>query len=151
MTPTTQHDPSSGSPDLAAPHHLPPAAPPRGSLRTTAIVATVAVAIALLGLGLMLRPVQSPVQDCGTALAFLLDGRTDVFVDPADPPPGLTAEEVQASNERPCRPRALDTARPGAIAFFGGVLVATAAALTEAGIRTWRWYRRTATMPDSTH
>lgn len=116
--------------------------PPTRFLQATAIVATVGVVVALLGLVALLRPVSTPVQDCGTAIGFLLDGRTNTFADPADPPEGLTAEEVTANNERPCRERVADAARPGGIAFVVGLLLAVVAFLVEAVARFGSWLAR---------
>ncbi|MCB0971190.1 MAG: hypothetical protein KDA97_06685 [Acidimicrobiales bacterium] len=118
--------------------------PPPAALRATAIVATVGVVVAIAGLLLLLRPVTTPVQDCGTALGFLLDGRTNTFADPADPPDGLTEAEVTDNNERPCRVRVADTARPGAIAFVAGMALAIVALLVEAVARGSSWLRRRA-------
>jgi hypothetical protein len=110
--------------------------------RTTALVATIGVVVALIGIAVMARPVSTPVQDCGSALVFLLDGGVNEFADPTDPPAGLTSAEVTDNNTRPCRERVADTARPGLVAFLAGTLIATAAAITEVSARGWRWHRR---------
>ncbi|MFN8017399.1 MAG: hypothetical protein U0P45_04670 [Acidimicrobiales bacterium] len=112
------------------------------SLRATAIVATVGVVAALVGLVLLLRPVHSPTQDCGLAAAYLLTGRVDQYVDEAAPPKGVTKAEAKANNRRPCRPRVADAARPGLILFSAGLLVAVVAALVELVIRLWGWRKR---------
>jgi hypothetical protein len=106
------------------------------------VVATIGAVVALVGIVVMLRPVSTPVQDCGTALGFLLDGGVNEFADPANPPAGLTAAQVTANNTRPCRERVADTARPGLALFLAGTLTATAAAITEVSVRGWRWHRR---------
>ncbi len=128
---------------------LPPSQPdaPAGLFRISALVATIGVVIALVGIALMLRPVSTPVQDCGTALGFLLDGGVNEFADPTDPPEGLTAAEVSDNNTRPCRERVADTARPGLALFLAGTLGATGAAVTEVTARGWRWHRRRTVSP----
>lgn len=117
----------------------PPAAP--GIFRITPVVATVAVVVAVIGLVLMLRPVSTPTQDCGTAMGFILDGRSDVLVDRADPPTGVTAAEAEANNEAPCRTRVTDALKPGSVLFAVGFVVAIGATFAEAGARTWWWVR----------
>lgn len=115
---------------------------PTGALLATAVVATVGVVVALVGLALLARPVSTPVQDCGTAMAFLLDGRTNVVADPANPPAGISAAQARSNNERPCRARVADTARPGAIALAAGTVTAIGALGVEASIRGLDRYRR---------
>lgn len=129
----------------AAPAPASPTAPkpaPRGLLRATAIVATIGVVIALLGFGLLLRPVSTPVQQCGTSLAFLLDGRVNVYADPAHPPRGLTKDEVTDNNEKPCRQRVADQSKPAGILLVSGLTVAVIAALVELTVRGVGWARR---------
>ena len=110
--------------------------------RTTAIVATIGVAVALIGLVTMLRPVQTPLQDCGTTLTFLLDGRVNEFGDPNDPPKGLTADEVTANNDRPCRVRVGAQAKPAGVLIAGGIVAAVGAGATEITARMVAWRRR---------
>jgi hypothetical protein len=98
--------------------------------------------VALVGLALMARPASTPTQDCGSSLLFLLDGRSNEFVDPGDPPAGITAEEAQDNNERPCRVRVADVARPGAVALAAGLISAFVAALVEIVARAGAWRRR---------
>jgi hypothetical protein len=103
------------------------------------------VLVALLGLAVMARPVETPTQDCGSGIVFLLDGRTNEFVDPADPPSGATAEDATANNERPCRERVAASARPGAVMLGTGLLVALAAVVVEVAGRGVAWRRRVRT------
>ena len=110
--------------------------------RATAIVATVGVAIALVGLLVSLRPVRTPTQDCGTTLAFLMDGRTNEFVDVDDLPEGVTEADVEANNDRPCRERVADVAVPAFGAVAAGVGLALLAALTEGVDRGLRRHQR---------
>jgi hypothetical protein len=131
------------TPAPAAPAHGRADAPaPTGVLRVTAIIATVGVVAALLGLLLMLRPVTTPTQDCGTSIGFLLDGRVNEFVDEQDPPEGVTAAEAKANNADPCRDRVAERAKPAGILIAGGVLVALVATLVEVGDRGLAWRRR---------
>lgn len=116
--------------------------PPTRLFRATAIVATVGVLVALLGLGLLLRPVRTPIQDCGTQIGFLLDGRANEYADPNNPPKGLTGEEVEAINANPCRSRVADKAKPAGVLLLVGVGSASGAALTEMGVRGLGWRRR---------
>ncbi len=118
----------------------PPA--PRGSqppgtriVRATAAVALVGVLVALLGLALGLRPLATPTQDCGTAATFLLHGRVNEFVDPADPPAGITRAEAEANNAEPCQERAGNRALPAGLLVVGGTTVGVLALLTEAVVR----------------
>ena len=111
-------------------------------LRATAVIATIGVVVALLGLGLLFLPVQTPTQDCGTSIGFLLDGRVDELVNPDDPPKGITAAEARANNAEPCRDRVADRAKPAAVLFGAGMVAALGAAGTEVAIRTTGWLRR---------
>lgn len=132
-------------PQTTPPPHPATGAPgPPRVLRATAIVAAVGTLVALVGLALLLRPVQTPVQDCGTVAGFLLDGRTNEFVDPADPPKGVTRAEAEANNREPCRDRVADAAKPGAAIFVLGLVTATVAATLEVGVRGALWRRRRA-------
>lgn len=110
--------------------------------RTTAWVATIGVVVALVGIGLSLRPVATPTQDCGTTLAFLVEGRSNIYVDPNDLPDGVTASKAQANNELPCRERVADQAKPALILFTAGVLSALGALIVEATSRGWAWRKR---------
>ncbi len=117
-------------------HPTPDDRPPVGGLlRAAPMIATVGVIVAIVGLVALARPVETPVQDCGTAIGFLLDGRVNVYANPAAPPEGLTAEEVTANNERPCRVRVAATARPGAILVAAGVAAAVIALVSEVTAR----------------
>lgn len=107
------------------------------SLRTTAIVGFVGLLLLLVGLFLLSRPVRTPVQDCGTVGAFLLDGRVNRFVDPSDPPPGVTEDQAIDNNTHPCQERAANRARPAAVVLVAGATITTVAGLTEVGFR-WR-------------
>jgi hypothetical protein len=126
-----------------------PAAPPadvrpaaRGVLRATAVIATVGVVVALAGLLLLLRPVQTPAQDCGTSLAFILSGRVDVRVSETDPPKGITPAEAKANNAQPCRARVADRTRPAAVLFGAGLVAALGATTVEVSLRLGAWMRR---------
>ena len=112
------------------------------SLRATAIVATIGVAIALVGIVLLARPVHTPAQDCGSAGAFLLAGRVDVYVDEQRPPEGVTRAEARANNRTPCRERVAEASTPGITLFAVGLLGAVLAALVEGAIRLWGWRKR---------
>lgn len=128
-------------PPAAAP--APPARPaPHGLLRVTAVVAIIGVVVSLIGLAMMLRPVTTPVQDCGTALGFILDGRTDVYADLDDLPPGVTEAEAKANDRNPCRERVADQLRPAAVVFSSGLLVALGASAVELVARFIGWMRR---------
>lgn len=109
----------------------------REVLGATAPLATLGVVVALVGVAILALPVHSPLQDCGTAFGFLVDGRVDVYGDPANPPEGLTRAEVEATNAKPCRPRVADRARPAAVAILSGLVLAVAAAIVEIVVR-WR-------------
>jgi len=121
----------------------------RDILAVVAPLATLGVLTALVGVVILALPVRSPLQDCGTAFGFLMDGRTDVYGDPANPPQGATAADVEAANARPCRPRVADRGRPAAVAILGGLIVATTAAATEVGVRWRRSRHRQRSRPGS--
>ncbi len=110
--------------------------------RVTVVVATICVFGALVGLVWGTRPLTTPTQDCGTAFSFLLDGRVDQFVDPSNPPEGITAEEARANNDRPCQERAATRSRPAGALVVGGTLMASATAAVDLAVRGVRRYRR---------
>lgn len=79
----------------------------------------------LIGAGLVfgLLPVRNPkVQDCGTPLAFVLTGRVDGFVDPNNPPKGVTPKEAENANRKPCRKRVAPRAARSAELLLGGLV-----------------------------
>lgn len=122
-----------------------PARPgPTRAQQGTAIVATIGVVLALVGLLLSLRPVSTPTQDCGATLGFLLDGRTNEYVDPSDLPKGVTEAEATSNNERPCRERVADAAKPAFGLLGVGLLVGVTAALLEIVSRGLAWRTRVA-------
>lgn len=110
-------------------------------LRITAGLAIVGVLLAAFGLYRATRTVETPVQDCGVAAAFILDGRVNEFADPDEPPAGLTAAQVRDNNDDPCQERAADQAGPGALLIVTGTAVGLGAVVVEALFR-WRWRRR---------
>ena len=113
-----------------------PAPKPRtGLLRIAPVVALVGIVVALMGIGLVSRPLSTPTQDCGTALTFLLDGEPNQWVSVENPPDGVTADQARANNDHPCQERAANQARPAAVLVFLGTLVALTAAITEAVTR----------------
>jgi hypothetical protein len=113
----------------------PPREPGARLVRVTAVVALVSVLLALVGLGLGLRPLATPTQDCGTAATFLLQGRVNEYVNPADPPSGITRAEAEANNAEPCQERAGNRALPAGVLLVGGTLVAAVAVLVESVVR----------------
>jgi hypothetical protein len=115
---------------------------PRGVLRATPVLATVGVVLALVGLALLLRPVHTPAQDCGTSLAFILGGRVDVQVSETDPPEGITPAEAKANNAQPCRHRVAEQVGPAAVLFGVGLVAALGAAAVEVALRLSAWLRR---------
>ena len=116
-------------------------------LALTAPLATVGVLAAVLGLAILAVPVRTPLQDCGTSFAFLIDGRTDVYGDPTDPPGGATKADVESNNAKACRARVADRAKPAAFLIPGGVLLAVVAAIAEVVIRLSRAPRRPRSTP----
>lgn len=126
------------------------AGPPsrRGVLSFTAPLATLGVLAALVGVVLLALPVHSPLQDCGSSFGFLIDGRSDLFGDPAAPPKGASRADVEATNARPCRPRVATRAKPAAFLIPGGVVAGVGAATTEVAVR-WRRSRRRGRGPPS--
>lgn len=120
-----------------------PAPPPRtGVLRGTALVATLAVAVALAGVGMLLLPIATPAVDCGTAYSYLYDGRFDQVLDPAAPPEGVTRAEAEANNAEPCHDLVVAKARPGGLMTFGGTFVALVVVVVEGVVRLGAWWRR---------
>ncbi len=109
----------------------------------TVLVATVGVLVAIAGVVWGTRPLSTPTQDCGTSFSFLLAGRVDVYVDPANPPAGVSASEAEANNQEPCQERSADRARPAGALVVGGTLVGAAAAAVDLGTRGVRRYRET--------
>ena len=107
----------------------------------TVLVATLGVVVALVGLFIGTRPLSTPTQDCGTSFSFLLDGRVNQYVDPANPPEGIDAGEARANNDEPCQERAADDARPAGALVVGGTFVAAAAAVVDLSVRGIRRYR----------
>lgn len=120
-----------------------PARPrPTGVLLATAVIATIGVVVALLGIGILLLPVSTPTQDCGTSLGFLLDGRVNEFVSVDDPPAGITPAEALANNETPCRDRVADRVKPAAVLIGAGLVAALGATVAEITIRLLRRSKR---------
>ncbi|MEO6989623.1 MAG: hypothetical protein ABI239_13365 [Aquihabitans sp.] len=117
-----------------------PAAPTRRptTVTATAWVALAGLVVAFIGLGVLLRPLHTPTQDCGTAAGFLLDGRVNEFVNPDAPPAGITKAEALANNAKPCQERAGNRALPAGIAVVVGTLIGLIAVAVEAIVR-WRW------------
>lgn len=130
----------SAPPEFSSPTEARPRTPKR--LRVTALVATVGTVVAMVGLVLLLRPVTTPVQDCGLTVAFILEGRVDVYADPTNPPSGLTTAEVESANAQPCRTRVADAARPGFSLLAIGTVAAVGALILEVAMRVGGWSRR---------
>ena len=112
----------------------------RRTARTTGVIACVGMVLSLLGVAALIRPLSTPVQDCGTASSFLLRGGANQYVDPADPPKGVTKIEAEANNELPCQERAANRARPAGLLILAGALVTIIALFTEWILRL-RWHR----------
>src|SRR5690625_2502205 len=108
-------------------------------LQATAIAAFLGLIPIPAGLFTLTRPVSTPLQSCGSAGAFLLEGRVDQPVNPSDPPEGVTDEQIRDHLEHPCQERAANRARPAAAAIVAGLAIITVAGLTEVGVR---WRRR---------
>lgn len=140
-TPTADTAPTP-APDGPAPEAAPARPAPQGLLAATAVIATIGVVVALIGLALLLRPVQTPTQDCGTSLAFLLQGRVNVLVSETDPPEGITPAEAKANNAEPCRTRVAERTKPAAVLLGAGLLAAVGAALVETTVRGRGWLQR---------
>lgn len=142
----TEPEPAAApEPTAPGPPDPPPKRPVR-MLRVVAVVALVSVVVAGLGLVIGTRPLRTPTQDCGTAFAFLLGGRQNEYLDPNDPPEGVTAREATANNERPCQERAANRAWPAGVLVVGGTLVGIVALLVDwvarfryrRAVRRWR-------------
>ncbi|QXC59868.1 hypothetical protein KSP35_15985 [Aquihabitans sp. G128] len=119
-----------------------PAAPAgQRAVTATAVVATIGIVVALLGLFAGTRPLHTPTQDCGTAASFLLDGRVNELVDPSSPPKGTTKAEAEDNNATPCQERAANRARPAGAVVVAGTGAALVALFTELVLR-WRLRRR---------
>lgn len=110
-------------------------APGARLVRATAALSLVGVLVALLGIGLALRPLSTPTQDCGTAASFLLQGRANEFVDPSNPPEGITAAQAEANNAEPCQERAGNRALPAGALVVGGTVLGLVAVLVESVTR----------------
>lgn len=123
------------APTRAGPPEAPEPPPRTGLLRVAPLVALLGVVAALVGVGLVLRPLSTPTQDCGTALTFLLDGEPNQWVSVDDPPEGVTPEQARDNNEHPCQERAANQARPAAALAFVGTFVALVAAISEIAVR----------------
>ena len=116
--------------------------------RVVGAVAFGAIIIALLGVALLLRPLATPVQDCGTAASFLLRGGANQYADPDRPPKGVTRDEALANNANPCQEQAANRARPAMVLVLGGVLTAVVALVVEWVLRI-RWHRADTRRPTS--
>ena len=112
-------------------------------VRVTSVVAFIGIVLAVMGLALAARPLQTETQNCGTAGSFLLDGRVNEFVDPAQPPTGITSAEAKANNAQPCQERAANRAWPAGILVVGGTLVALLSLTSEFTVRAVAGRRRT--------
>lgn len=106
-------------------------APRPRSLQVTAVAAFVGVLLAVAGIAYVATPLRTPIQDCGTAATFLIDGRVNNFANPDDPPAGATSEDVRANNDTPCQERAASRALPGALVILAGTLLALGALIFE--------------------
>jgi len=133
---------STTEPAPPAPAAAPARPGPTGIVEATAIIAAIGVVVALIGLGILLLPVTTPTQDCGTSAGFLLGGRVDQMVSETDPPAGVTAAEAKANNASPCRERVADRAKPAALLLGTGLIAALGAALAEMAIRLVRRSKR---------
>lgn len=121
--------------------HAPGRSAPTRFAAIRAVVATLGVLVALVGLVWGTRPLSTPTQDCGTPFSFLLDGEVDIYVSTENPPEGVTPAAAAANNAAPCQERAADRALPAGALVVGGTLVGAVAAAVELGTRAWRWYR----------
>ena len=93
------------------------------AVTVTAWVALLGLVVAAVGAVVLLLPLSTPTQNCGTSAGFLLDGRVNVFVDPEAPPAGITKADALDNNAKPCQERAANRARPAGIAVVGGALI----------------------------
>ena len=112
-------------------------------MRLTAVFALMGVLLAFVGIALAARPLHTETQDCGSAGSFLLDGRVNEFVDPANPPTGVTSAEAKANNVQPCQQRAANRGWPAGILVVGGTFAALTALIAEVIVRATFGRRRT--------
>ena len=113
-----------------------PEVPPRPLIaRVAPIVATVGVVAALLAAVWVMLPLRTETQDCGTPFTFLVNGRVNEYVNPEDPPTGVTRAEAEANNADPCQERAANRALPALIVVAAGTATALAALVTEVSSR----------------
>ena len=127
---------------VPAPPQAPVQPAPTPLFRATAVIATIGVVVALVGLAMLLRPVTTPTQDCGTSLAFLLEGRVNEFVSVDDPPAGVSAADAEANNAEPCRVRVGERAKPAGVLLLAGLTAAIGAAVVELSVRGAGWWKR---------
>ena len=116
-------------------------------MRLTAVFALMGVLLAFVGIALAARPLHTETQDCGSAGSFLLDGRVNEFVDPANPPTGVTSAEAKANNVQPCQQRAANRGWPAGILVVGGTFAALTALIAEVIVRATFGRRRTPPPP----
>lgn len=96
-------------------------------IAASTVAAWICLALILAGFTVGSVPVRSPkVQDCGAPLAFVLGGRVDTFVDPNNPPRGVTPKQAEAANERPCRKRVAPRAVRSGELLLAGLVVGLA-------------------------
>jgi len=113
-----------------------PAAPrrrwPDRVISVTPVFAAIALVLIVAGAIVLAIPVENPkVQDCGAPAAFVLTGRPDVFVDPTNPPTGLTAAQARSANGNRCQERVAARAVPGGILAATGLVIGVVAAIVE--------------------
>lgn len=132
------------------------AAPPpqggrdRAPLRVPAVVTVVGLVVAAVGAVIGFWPLSTPTQDCGTAASFMIQGRVNVFVNPDNPPEGITPDEARANNAEPCQERAANRGLIALALVVGGALAGVVSVITEATIRLrsrLRWRRLHRTSP----
>ena len=111
-------------------------------VRVTSLVAFLGILLAVAGLVLAAQPLHTETQNCGTAGSFLLDGRVNEFVDPTQPPAGITSAEAKANNAEPCQERAANRAWPAGILVVAGTLVALLSLTGEFMVRAVAGRRR---------
>jgi hypothetical protein len=109
--------------------------PGQRAVQITAITALAGVVAALVGLALVARPLRTPTQDCGTALTFLVSGGVNEYVDPSNPPEGITAADAEDNNADPCQERAGDRALPALLLVVGGTAIGVGALIAEWSLR----------------
>ena len=61
----------------------------------------------------------------------MLTGRPDVYVDPTNPPPGVTEAQARAANENRCQERVAARAVPGGSLLATGLVIGVVAAVAE--------------------